>query len=107
MTVQNFENKMKDYKKGTYIAMEWQSVNGEYTKVSKGVVRVLNPQVQVSKANVEYIRLKTTNNPKQKVHTKYFKNGVEISKQEYEMVNQPSNVRDWFTKHLCDIISIG
>ena len=66
MTNQNFTNAMANYKKGTYIRMVWKSENGAYLKVSKGVVRVLNPNVQVSKANVEYIRMKTTMNPKQR-----------------------------------------
>lgn len=103
-----YQNKTQNYKKGTYIAMVWKTTIGNYEKISSGVVRLVNVDIQVSKQNIEYVRIRTTNNPKQKVKVKYFNNGVEITQQEYEKANPTkSQVNGYFSKHLVDILALG
>ena len=61
-------------KKGRYTSMTWKSEtdNGEWLKVSKGVVRLwsLEP-IECKNGNV-IVRMKITNNKKQKVKTQYY-----------------------------------
>lgn len=119
------KEKILKAKKGVFHHMEWQSlttINGsEYQKISSGSVRLGNyyhiahkeqPSdyedtiIKVNKSGVEYVQFFTTGKaPK----VKYFLNGNEISKEEYE-TNVPANggkVGIMFSKHLSDIIAFN
>lgn len=103
-----FEKQISNYKKGTYIRMEWQSVNGEYLKVSNGLVRLFTKEVITCKNGSEIVRMRLTKNKHHKVKVAYYHNGVEISESDYyNGGNTKSNVNDWFVKRIEDIIKVG
>lgn len=108
MNANNFKIILNDYRKGTYISMIWKSESPEgFLKVSKGVVRLTNKEVLTSKNGTDYAIFRITKNHKHRVKSKYFLNGVEITKKEYEQHNKKYNISDYFAKHLDDIILIG
>jgi len=104
--------KLSKLKKGVYHSAVWCSKNGLYEKVSKGVIRIVkygningvevkgnkNTNENVIIPNFVYFNKKTgntlvqlakTNNPKLKVKTTYKLDGVEITKEQYELANSP------------------
>lgn len=101
------ENYLKNYKKGTYVKMTWRKVQGTFTKISKGVVRLTNATINTSAYGVDYLRFRTSKSPYHTTQVRYFSNGVEITQNEYEQMVSETKVKDWFAKHLTDIISIG
>lgn len=104
MTIKELQEQLKTIKKGVFTRAKWQSVKGEYTKVSTGKVRLVKyaniKGVQVKgKANandnaiidnVLYYNANTNNYLVQlaKTNTKakviYYHNGKEITKAEYD-----------------------
>lgn len=110
MNANEFNDTMKNYHKGTYVAMVWKTTIGDYEKVSKGVVRIVNVEIQLNKNDVEYIRIRTTNNQKQKTKVHYYYLGVEITKDQFEQETNKKSKQingGYFSKHLSDIIAIG
>lgn len=108
MTKDEFENIMREYKKGTYISMMWETVNKNGRKISKGVVRFTSKEVNVNKKGEEYITARITKNTRQHTHVTYFNNnGEKITKSEYEALNGSYEITDFFRKHLDDIIQLG
>lgn len=136
MNLQDIQNFMATYKKGTYTKAQWKStkvVEGQtYEKVSNGVVRFVsynsvkkttnttksNPnQITIienvcfynSKTNNHLIHLYVSKNAKHKTKTRYYLNGAEISKQDYEnkVKSSKGTIDLMFTKNLNDIISLG
>jgi len=108
MNIQDLQN----LKKGCYHKASWKSTNGNYEKISVGVVRIVkygningvepkgkeNINEKVIVSNMVYFNEKTgntlvqltrTNNPHHRTHTTYLFNGNEITRQEYEMENPP------------------
>lgn len=105
MQRKEFENKMKTYRKVTYISMVWQTIKGTYAKVTKGVVRITNKDVLTNKNGEDYVSLRVTKNSHRKANVRYFNNGVEITQAEYENANgKSSTISDYFSKHLKDIV---
>lgn len=103
-----FEKQTKNYRKGTYINMTWQSANGDYLKISNGLVRLFSKEVITCKNGNEIVRMRTTKNKNHKVKVSYYYNGVEISENEYYQHNEHKpQVVDWFSKRVSDIIKVG
>lgn len=115
MLVENLINVSSKIKPGAYVSAMWQSIKqkGEdtYKKVSEGTIRLAkyeniasaNPQGKVN-PNETYIApfikynsntqrysimVATTNNEHHKPKVKYYKNDIEITKEEYQEVFKP------------------
>ena len=96
-----FEN----LKRGRYANITWQSVNGEYTKISNGVVRYWG--IRECKNGHTLVTMRVTKNKQLKVKVKYFHNGVEIDENEYYSHNEKVVIDEWFSKRLEDIVKVG
>ena len=97
-------------KKGRYTLMTWksESENGEWLKLSRGVVRLWTIEPLQAKAGHYYIRLRVTKNKHQKVKVTYYHWGVEIDENEYYEHNEKKEpVNEWFSKKLDDIVKVG
>jgi hypothetical protein len=138
MNLQQLQNYVSTHKKGTYTKAQWKSekvVNGDtYTKVSNGTIRFVSyesakkPTTSTStrKTNtieiikdICYLNTNTNNylvymyvikNDTIKTKTSYYKNGIEITKVEYETIVKPNTNKPidlMFMKKLQDIITLG
>lgn len=130
MTLNDLQNTLSNIKKGKFATIHYQKVNGDYLKETEKTIRFVAYEnikgVQVkNKANANdnyvsdfiiynsntqkyYLMVATTNTP-YKAQVKYYKNGVEITKEEYEMENKPRKSygpSPVFKLHIEDIISI-
>lgn len=135
MTINNIEKFFKKYHKGTFTKAMWKSekiINGEtFTKETTGVVRFVkyaniqgvevkgkaNPNeitldqwcflIQNQKTGNINIQVATTNH---KTHSKYYRNGKEIDKQEYETFVKPQTNKAplvVFRININNLISLG
>lgn len=113
MLLQDFLNNYNTIKKGQFTKATWQSVKViegiECKKISSGVIRLVkyaniknvvvagkvNTNEQCLITNILYYNAKTQNYLVQlattevKPHCKYYLNGVEVSKEEFEKINPP------------------
>lgn len=130
MTLKELQDTLSKIKKGSYATIHYQKVNGEYTKDTEKTIRFVEyshiSSVQVKgKANTNdsyvsdfiiynkntnkhYLMVATTNTP-YKAQVKYYKNGMEITKDEYETENKPRKYygpSPVFKLFIEDIISI-
>lgn len=116
MTYDNFKSAYALAKKGQFTKATWQSVKVikgiECRKVSNGVIRFVqyshikgvnvankaNPNQECLIDNALYYNAKTNNylvrfaTTTIKPHSKYYLNGEEVSKEEFEKIKAPSNV---------------
>lgn len=123
-------NQIIDSKKaGTYLSIKYKTVGKSDTyKIVTAVVRVvkyvststnkrISNDIKIGHVNVHInkdnsksntVLFHTTKNYKHKPQVKYFDNNREITKQEYELFNKPSNSikSDIFCKKVDDIISL-
>lgn len=134
MNLQEFQNAYAQAKKGQFTKAKWQNIkviNGiECKKVSNGVVRFVQYShikgvVVVGKvnanescliANTLYYNAKTNNylvqlaTTETKPHCKYYLNGEEVSKEDFEKVKAPSKNfqgNPVFKVKLQDLLEIG
>ena len=133
MTLAQVQSQMATIQKGRITKVHYQTIKGDYAKETKTLVRFVKygniKGVQVkgqvnqnetkdqtnefiifnAKTNKHYLQMATTKT-KAKAQVKYYYQGKEITKAEYEMANpsrpntQPLVV---FRKDIADIISIG
>lgn len=133
MNLNQATNQTNTITKGAYITVVAQTVKGIYTKVYTIVCRLgiayeningveckhqqqpwkkyINDCIFQNTNNGEYyIQLYLTNNHKA-TNQKYYCNGVEITKEQYDQANPPKPNQKApsvvFTKNIKDIISIG
>lgn len=102
------ESKLNNYHLGTYLKMVVKGVNDNGVKITRCVVRITNKAIKTNKNGIDYLTMRITKNANHKVKNTYFDhNGVEISKEQYENGIAKQEVKDYFSKHLVNIISIG
>lgn len=132
MTLQDITNKLNTIKKGTITRVHYITTKGNYTKETETCVRFVkyanikgvqvagktNPNetnkiaefvIYNQKTDKYYLQMATikTNH---KAQVKYYYNGNEITKQEYDLANPPRPNNQplvVFRKDIADIISIG
>lgn len=92
-------------KKGRYVYLTWDKVNGDYYKVSCGVVRYWS--IRECANGHTLITMKPTKNKKLITKVKYFFQGVEISEKEFYEHNEKEEVNEWFSKRLENIVKVG
>ena len=103
MNVKSIFEKMR---KNGYANITWKTENGNYLKVSQGVVRYWC--VSECKNGNIIVRLRTTKNKNLKIKTSYFLNGIEITETEYLSGGNPKHtIEDWFSKNINDIVKVG
>ena len=103
MNVKDIFSKLR---KNGYVNLTWKSENGSYMKVSSGVVRYWC--VDTCKNGNTIVRLRITKNQHQRINTKYYLNGVEITETEYlNGGNAKYDIKDWFSKNINDIVKVG
>ena len=97
-------------KKGRYTLMTWKSEsdNGEWLKLSRGVVRLWSLEPIECKNGNTIVKMKTTKNKHQRVKVTYYHWGVEVDESEYYAHNEKKEVvNDWFSKGIKDIVKVG
>lgn len=103
MNVKEIFSKLK---KNGYVNLTWKSENGEYCKMSSGVVRYWC--TDTCKNGNTIVRLRITKNKNLKIKTTYYLNGVEICESDYiNGGNKKFEITDWFSKNINDIVKVG
>jgi len=133
MTLKEVQDKMSVIKKGTITKVHYVTIKGDYTKETKTLVRFVkyanikgvvvagktNPNetkdnesefiIYNANTNKHYLQMSTIDT-NHKAEVKYYYQGQEITKAEYEMANPPRPSKQplvVFRKDIADIISIG
>lgn len=132
MTLQEVKTKLATIKKGRITKVHYLTIKGDYTKETETCVRFVeyshikgvqakgkgNPNETHEIANMliynqntkkHYLQMATING-NHKAEVKYFHNGNEITKAEYDLANPPRpNTQPLvvFKKDIADIISLG
>ena len=132
MTLQEVTSKLSTIRKGTITKVHYVTIKGDYTKETQTKVRFVkygniagvtvagktNPNEQKTtsefvifnaKTNKHYLQMATIKT-KSKAQVKYYYQGKEITKQEYDLANPPRPSTQplvVFRKDINDIISIG
>lgn len=110
MNTNQAEQRLENYKPGTYIKAVWQSVNTIGRKITEMVVRITNKTIQTNKGGVDYLRLRLSQNSHHKAKITYFDNNGELISKEQFLLGETKATKDsddYIAKHICDIISLG
>lgn len=107
MLKENLQKKLNEYHKGTYVRVEYQTNTNGCLRVTKGIFRILSGII-TCKNGSEIIRLKLSMNKHHKPMVTYFDtNGCQVTEKEYYSMVERKEIKDWFSKHVEDIIAIG